>query len=183
MKSLLSGRGGDHCALADGVSSEEDQVMKRSAGLLLYRISSLAPEFFLVHPGGPFWAKKDEGAWSIPKGLYEKGEPPLEAARREFAEETGLSVEGEFVALGEFKQPGGKIISAWLVEADCDPAAVKSNLFSMEWPPRSGKMAEFPEVDRAGWFAPEEAMVKILRGQRAIIECASEKLGSTACTK
>src|SRR5437660_3874948 len=105
--------------------------MKRSAGLLLYRRREGGVEFFLVNPGGPFWAKKDEGAWSIPKGLYEAGEPPLEAARREFAEETGLSVEGDFVPLGEFKQPGGKIVSAWLVEADCDPAAVKSNLFSM----------------------------------------------------
>jgi len=150
--------------------------MKRSAGLLLYRMRAQGPEFFLVHPGGPFWTKKDEGAWSIPKGLYGKDEPPLEAARREFAEETGLSVEGDFLALGEFKQPGGKIVAAWLVEADCDPAAVESNRFSMEWPPRSGKTAEFPEIDRAGWFAPEEAMVKIVRGQKPIIERASQSL-------
>jgi predicted NUDIX family NTP pyrophosphohydrolase len=157
--------------------------MKRSAGLLLVRRRGPEPEFLLVHPGGPFWAKKDEGAWSIPKGLYETGEPPLEAARREFAEETGLPVEGDFIPLGEFRQPGGKIVSAWLVEADCDPAAVRSNLFSMEWPPRSGKMAEFPEIDRAGWFAPEEATVKILRGQRAIIERALQKLDFAARTK
>jgi predicted NUDIX family NTP pyrophosphohydrolase len=157
--------------------------MKRSAGLLLHRTRPHGPEFLLVHPGGPFWAKKDEGAWSIPKGLYETGEPPFEAARREFAEETGLPVEGDFIPLGEFRQPGGKIVSAWLVEADCDPAAVRSNLFSMEWPPRSGKTAEFPEIDRAGWFAPEEAAVKILRGQRAVIERAMQKLDFAARTK
>lgn len=151
--------------------------MKRSAGLLLYRIRPTGPEFFLVHPGGPFWAKKDESAWSIPKGLYEEGEPPLKTAKREFGEETGLSVEGDFVPLGEFKQPGGKIVSAWLVEAECDPTAVKSNLFSMEWPPRSGKMAEFPEIDRAGWFAPGEAAIKIHRGQKPIIARAMQRLG------
>jgi len=134
------------------------------------------PEFFLVHPGGPFWAKKDEGSWSIPKGLYEPGEEPLRAARREFAEETGFSVEGEFVSLGDFKQPGGKILSAWLAQADCDADAVKSNHFTMEWPPRSGKMAEFPEVDRAGWFLPDEAMRKILRGQTAILDQALKQL-------
>ena len=106
----------------------------------------------------------------------EKGEPPLEAAKREFAEETGLCVDGDFVALGDFKQPGGKVVSAWLVEADCDPAAVRSNLFSMEWPPRSGKTAEFPEIDRAGWFSPEGTMAKILRGQKPIIERALEQL-------
>jgi predicted NUDIX family NTP pyrophosphohydrolase len=153
--------------------------MKRSAGLLLHRVRPQGREFFLVHPGGPFWAKKDEGAWSIPKGLYEAGEPPLEAARREFAEETGLSVEGEFCPLGEFKQPGGKVVSVWLVEADCDPAAVKSNLFTMEWPPRSGKTAKFPEIDRAGWFSPEEAMRKILKGQQLIVQRALEELGRT----
>ena len=150
--------------------------MIRSAGLLLFRRRGPEFEFFLVHPGGPFWAKKDVGAWSIPKGLYEKGESPLEAAKREFAEETGLCVDGDFVALGDFKQPGGKVVSAWLVEADCDPAAVRSNLFSMEWPPRSGKTAEFPEIDRAGWFSPEGTMAKILRGQKPIIERALEQL-------
>lgn len=154
--------------------------MKRSAGLLLFRRRSAGPEFFLVHPGGPFWARKDQGAWSIPKGLYDEGEPPLEAARREFGEETGLAVDGDFVLLGEFKQPGGKIVSAWLVESDCDPGALKSNVFSMEWPPRSGKKAEFPEVDRAGWFAPQEALVKILSGQKPIIERALERLGTGA---
>ena len=153
--------------------------MKRSAGLLLFRSRVTGPEFFLVHPGGPFWAKKDEAAWSIPKGLYEEGEAPLDAAKREFAEETGLSVDGDFVPLGEFKQPAGKIILAWLVESDCDPGALKSNLFSIEWPPRSGKMAEFPEADRAGWFSAEEAVVKIHRGQRPIVERAMQRLGAT----
>ena len=155
--------------------------MKRSAGLLLYRRNGDVREFFLVHPGGPFWAKKDEGAWSIPKGLYEEGEPPLEAAKREFTEETGLVVDGHFIPLGEFKQPGGKIVSAWLVEADCDASAVQSNLFAIEWPPRSGKMTEFPEIDRAAWFTASEAMVKILRGQKPMLEHAMEQLGSGIC--
>ena len=150
--------------------------MKRSAGLLLYRLRPDGPEFFLVHPGGPFWTKKDAGAWSIPKGLYEDGEQALAAAKREFAEETGLAVEGDFLLLGEFRQPGGKLVSAWLVEADCDPGAVRSNTFTLEWPPRSGRMAEFPEVDRAGWFSPPDALVKILRGQQPIIERAMERI-------
>lgn len=150
--------------------------MKRSAGLLLFRRRGSGFEFFLVHPGGPFWAKKDDGAWSIPKGLYEDGELPLEAARREFREETGFAIEGNFVSLGEFKQGSGKLVSAWLVEADCDPDAVTSNRFSVEWPPRSGRMTEFPEIDRAGWFAPEEAAIRIHRGQKPFIEIAFERL-------
>lgn len=153
-------------------------MAQRSAGLLLFRRRGKAIEFFLVHPGGPFWAKKDEGAWSIPKGLYVGGEEPLAAARREFREETGLRVEGDFIALGEFRQPSRKVISAWMVEADCDASGVRSNLFEMEWPPRSGKRAEFPEVDRAGWFAPADAFVKILRGQKPILARALERLGN-----
>jgi predicted NUDIX family NTP pyrophosphohydrolase len=151
-------------------------MARRSAGLLLVRRRGAAPEFFLVHPGGPFWAKKDEGAWSIPKGLTLEGEEPLDAAKREFREETGFAVEGEFAGLGEFRQPGGKVISAWMVEADCDAAKVKSNMFALEWPPRSGKTAEFPEVDRAGWFGPPEAFVRILRGQKPILEMALKLL-------
>ncbi|HEX4079623.1 MAG TPA: NUDIX domain-containing protein [Rhizomicrobium sp.] len=151
-------------------------MAQRSAGLLLFRRQGAAPGFFLVHPGGPFWAKKDEGAWSIPKGLYAESEEPLDAARREFREETGFGVEGEFVGLGEFRQPGGKVISAWMIEADCDAAMVKSNIFTLEWPPRSGKTAEFPEVDRAGWFDSPEAFVKILHGQKPILERALELL-------
>lgn len=154
--------------------------MKRSAGLLVFRRRRAGIEFFLVHPGGPFWAKKDESAWSIPKGLYETDESPLEAAKREFREETGLPIEGEFVPLGEFRQPGGKVVAAWLVESDFEAAAVRSNMFSMEWPPRAGKMAEFPEIDRAGWFAPEEAAVKILRGQKPIVDHALKWLGTRA---
>ena len=154
-----------------------DHMAKRSAGILMYRWKDREPELFLVHPGGPFWAKKDDGAWSIPKGLYEAGEDPLAAARREFEEETGCIPQGEFFELGGFKQPGGKEIRAWAVEGDCDLSNFKSNLFSMEWPPRSGKMQEFPEVDRAAWFRPHEAMRKVLRGQLPILTTLLERLG------
>jgi predicted NUDIX family NTP pyrophosphohydrolase len=145
-------------------------LAQRSAGLVVFRKAGVTPEFFLVHPGGPFWAKKDDGSWSIPKGLYEEGEDALTAAKREFTEETGQSVDGEFTGLGDYRQPSGKIISAWAVEGDCDAAAIKSNLFSMEWPPKSGKTAEFPEVDRAGWWTPRDALIKITKGQRPILE-------------
>ena len=155
-------------------------MKQRSAGLLLYRLSETVPEFFLVHPGGPFWAKKDEGAWSIPKGLCDEAEEPLEAAEREFCEETGLPIAGNFEALGEFRQPSGKVILAWMVEADCDASAVTSNPFAVEWPPRSDKMVEFPEVDRAGWFGPPEAFAKILRGQKPILETAPTRISKTA---
>ena len=140
-----------------------------SAGILLYRRRGGAIEVLLVHPGGPFWARKDEGAWSIPKGLYQAGEDALAAARREFHEETGSEVKGEAIRLGAFRQPSGKIVEAWAVEGDLDPATVKSNTFSLEWPPRSGKMREFPEVDRAGWFSPDAAARKLLKGQRTIL--------------
>jgi len=151
-------------------------MKQRSAGLLPYRWREAVPEFLLVHPGGPFWAKRDQGAWSIPKGLYADDEAPLDAAKREFAEETGFSVAGEFIALGEFRQPSGKSITAWAVESDCDPDAAKSNTFTIEWPPKSGRMAEFPEVDRAAWFASSEAFHKILRGQKPIIEAALARI-------
>ncbi|TIT47767.1 MAG: NUDIX domain-containing protein, partial [Mesorhizobium sp.] len=127
-------------------------MAKRSAGLLIYRRSGGDIEVLLVHPGGPFWAKKDDGAWSIPKGLVDQGEDELAAARRETGEELGMKVEGAFARLGDYRQPGGKIVSAWSVEADIDVTAISSNTFTMEWPPRSGSMKEFPEVDRAGWF-------------------------------
>jgi predicted NUDIX family NTP pyrophosphohydrolase len=143
---------------------------KKTAGLLLYRARDPGLEVFLVHPGGPFWAKKDHGAWSIPKGELQEGEDPLNAAKREFQEETGFSVEGNFVPLTPLKQRGGKVVYAWAVEADCDPDAIKSNMFSMEWPPRSGKRQEFPEVDRAGWFTLEVAKQKILPGQVGFLE-------------
>src|SRR5262245_55279201 len=134
---------------------------KTSAGLLLYRKKSHVLEVFLVHPGGPFFVKKDIGAWSIPKGEIEEGEDALAAARREFGEETGFRIEGEFLPLAPITQKSGKIVKAWAVSGDCDPAQMKSNTFTLEWPPRSGRMQEFPEVDRAGWFGLGEAKQKI----------------------
>jgi predicted NUDIX family NTP pyrophosphohydrolase len=142
---------------------------KLSAGILLYRQRKSATEFFLVHPGGPFWARKDEGAWSIPKGEYAEGEDPLKAARREFMEETGSEVNGDFGALTPVKQKSGKIVHAFYVEGDLDERNLVSNLFEMEWPPRSGKKASFPEVDRGGWFTLGEAKKKILPGQLPIL--------------
>src|SRR4051812_9108430 len=145
-------------------------MAKRSAGILLYRRTGPEPEVLLVHPGGPFWAKKDDGAWSIPKGLFEPGEDPLAAAQREFLEETGCVPQGDFLLLGEFRQPGGKIVSAYAVEGDFDLAGFRSNAFSMEWPPRSGRQQEFPEADRAAWFTLPEAMRKVSKGQVAAVE-------------
>jgi predicted NUDIX family NTP pyrophosphohydrolase len=144
-------------------------MAKISAGILLCRGAPAGVEVMLVHPGGPFWAKKDAGAWSIPKGLADEGEDLLEAAKREFLEETGMTVEGEFLELGAHKQAGGKTVVAWACEADFDPALLKSNMFTLEWPPRSGKTAEFPEVDRAAWYSIDEALEKINKGQRPII--------------
>ncbi|HJV66057.1 MAG TPA: NUDIX domain-containing protein [Geomonas sp.] len=145
-------------------------MSKTSAGLLMYRRRDHQLELFLVHPGGPFWAKKDAGSWSIPKGEYQGGDDPLQAARREFQEETGFQVEGEFRELNLVRQPGGKQVRAWAVEGDCDAGGIISNLFSMEWPPRSGRKAEFPEVDRAGWFSVEVSREKILKGQLPFID-------------
>lgn len=136
----------------------------------MFRLRPGGIEVLLVHPGGPFWAKKDLGAWSIPKGEYAPEEDPLDAARREFTEEIGVPPQGEFIALQPVKQSGGKVVTAWAFEGDCDPAGVKSNSFAMEWPPRSGRMQEFPEIDRAAWFAVEEAKQKINKGQRALLE-------------
>lgn len=145
-------------------------MAKRSAGILLYRRRDERLEIFLVHPGGPFWAKKDLGAWSIPKGEYQEDEDPFEVAKREFEEETGAAIEGEFAPLGEVKQAGGKIVSCWAIEGDCDPATLRSNTFQMEWPPRSGKQKEFPEVDRWEWFVFPEAEKRILPGQRPFLQ-------------
>ncbi len=136
----------------------------------MYRRRNTAVEVLLVHPGGPFWAKKDDGAWSLPKGIIDPGEDDLLAAIREFEEETGFAAEGDFIALTPRRQPSGKIISAWAIEGDCDPSAMKSNTFTMEWPPRSGNMAEFPEADRIEWFDIESAKTKIIKGQRGFIE-------------
>ena len=151
-------------------------MAKRSAGLLLYRLKNGQPEVLLVNPGGPYWAKKDDGAWSIPKGEYTEGEEPLAAARREFEEEMGICPEGEAIPLGTIRQPGGKFVTAFAMEGDLDAAAIRSNTFSMEWPPRSGRMQTFPEVDRAGWFGKEEAERKILRGQLPILRALWERL-------
>ena len=145
-------------------------MAKQSAGLLMFRRRRGAIELLLVHPGGPYWARKDDGAWSIPKGFVEEGEDTLVAAKREFEEETGQRPAGQLIALGTFKQPSGKQVSAFAVEGEFDLASFKSNNFALEWPPRSGRMQEFPEADRAGWFGRTEALVKILKGQRPIIE-------------
>ena len=142
---------------------------KKSAGLLMYRRRRGVLEVFLVHPGGPFWQKKDVGSWSIPKGEYMPGEDPLEAAKREFQEETSFKVLGEFIPLTPRKQPSGKVISAWAFEGDGDASAIKSNTFQMEWPPRSGRQQEFPEVDRAGWFSIPAAKEKIIKGQSGFL--------------
>jgi predicted NUDIX family NTP pyrophosphohydrolase len=142
---------------------------KSTAGILLYRRCEEL-EVFLVHPGGPFWAKKDLGAWSLPKGEIGEGEDPLEAAKREFTEETGFPIAGEFHPLAPVKQTGGKRVYAWAVEGDCDPAQVRSNLFSMAWPPKSGKTQEFPEVDRAAWFSIAEARKRILAPQAGFLD-------------
>lgn len=150
----------------------------RSAGILVFRRPpGGGVEMFLAHPGGPFWAKKDDGAWSIPKGLLAEGESPEAAARREFAEETGVAIDGALIALGEFRQPGGKIVTAFAVEGDIDPATINSNTFVVEWPPRSGRTAEFPEIDRAGWFDPDTAMRKVVKGQRPILDALLVRLG------
>jgi len=150
---------------------------KTSAGLLAYRRSGLHLEVFLVHPGGPFWAKKDAGAWSIPKGEFTDGEDPLTAAQREFHEETSFAIAGPFTPLTPVKQPGGKIVHAWFVPApDLDASAIRSNTFSLEWPPRSGKTREFPEVDRAAWFDLATAQKKILTGQLPLLEELRGKL-------
>ena len=135
----------------------------------MYRRGAQGLEVLLVHPGGPFWAKKDLGAWSIPKGEYSKGDEPLATAIREFAEETGIRSLGELTPLGEITQPGRKIVTAFALEGDFDPTTLKSNTFELEWPPKSGRRATFPEVDRAGWFSLETARTKILPGQREFI--------------
>ena len=145
-------------------------MAKRSAGLIVYRRQEDGVEVFLVHPGGPFWAKKDLGAWSIPKGEYEEGEEGLDVARREFLEETGFAAEGDFIEVGTIKQAGGKVVKAWAVEGEFDAALLRSNVFEMEWPPRSGRLQEFPEVDRGGWFSIEEARGRILKGQVGLLE-------------
>jgi predicted NUDIX family NTP pyrophosphohydrolase len=149
-----------------------------SAGILLYRYSGEILEVFLVHPGGPYWRGKDAGAWSIPKGELEEGDDALAAAQREFLEETGSRASGEFIPLDPLRLKSGKIVHAWALRGDIDASAILSNTFSMEWPPRSGRQQEFPEVDRGGWFTMEAAREKILPGQLGFIDQLQEHLSS-----
>jgi predicted NUDIX family NTP pyrophosphohydrolase len=152
-------------------------MARLSAGILMFRRLRGEVEVLLAHPGGPFWAKKDLAAWSLPKGEYPEGADAFAAALREFEEETGVRPAGEFIPLGQARQPSGKLVAAWALEGDCDPAAIKSNTFSMEWPRGSGTVREYPEVDRAGWFALAEARRKILPGQVAFLDRLSQHLG------
>jgi len=151
-------------------------LTKKSAGLLLFRQVAGAIEVLLVHPGGPFWARKDQGAWSIPKGEFSEHEDPFHAALREFKEEIGEAVTGAFVELQPQRQAGGKIVYAWAVRSEFEPARLRSNTFSMEWPPRSGRHQVFPEIDRAAWFGLDLARVKILRGQVGFLDELESKL-------
>lgn len=142
---------------------------KQSAGILLYKTTGQTHQVFLVHPGGPFFKNKDEGAWSIPKGEYLDNEDALTAAKREFEEETGMAVDGDFTALKPVKLKSGKVISAWALQGEIDPENIRSNTFEIEWPPASGKMQAFPEVDRAGWFSIAEAELKLNPAQVPLI--------------
>jgi predicted NUDIX family NTP pyrophosphohydrolase len=150
---------------------------ERSAGILLYRVEGHGLEVLLVHPGGPFFARKDDGAWGIPKGLYKDDEEPLAAARREFAEELGSPCpDGPALDLGEIRQKNGKRVTAWALEGDLDAGTITSNTFTIEWPPRSGRRQEFPEIDRAGWFTLDAARVKILAAQAPLLDRLAEAL-------
>jgi predicted NUDIX family NTP pyrophosphohydrolase len=152
-------------------------AIAESAGIVLYRRGASGLEVLLVHPGGPYWASKDEGAWTIPKGEIDPGEAPLDAAKRELAEETGVVVDGPFMALEPIRQKAGKRVTAFACEGDCDAAAIRSIRFSMEWPPRSGQMREFPEVDRAAWFSLGDARRKINPAQFALLEELAARVG------
>lgn len=150
---------------------------RKSAGLLMYRQKAGFLEVLLIHPGGPFWAKKDVGCWSIPKGECLEHELPFDAALREFHEETGLTPDGEFIELTEIKQTGGKRVKAWAFAGDCDPSTIHSNTFLLEFPPKSGKFQSFPEVDRADWFSIAAAKQHIVKGQIALLEELEQRLG------
>ena len=151
-------------------------MKQQSSGLLLFRRRATGLEVLLVHPGGPFWSRKDIGAWSIPKGGHEPGETPIDAARREFREETGFSVDGPFLPLTPVRQAGGKLVTAWAVEGDLDASAVHSTTFTMEWPPKSGRQKEFPEIDRAGWFGVDAAREKLVAAQTEFLDRLLERL-------
>jgi predicted NUDIX family NTP pyrophosphohydrolase len=153
---------------------------KESAGLVMYRVLSGRLEFLLVHPGGPFWKNKDAGAWSIPKGELEPGEEPFAAAQREFEEELGFKPSGPFIALAPVRQKSGKLVRAWAFEGNCDPAAITCNTFEMEWPPRSGRLQQFPEVDRAGFFDFGQAAERINPGQLPLLHELTRKLRDKA---
>jgi len=152
-------------------------VSRRSAGILLHRQGAEGRQVLLVHPGGPFWARRDEGAWSIPKGEYDDGEEPLACALREFEEELGSALEhaGDLVPLGEVRQRNRKLVTAWAAEGDLDPRAVRSNAFTMEWPPRSGRMQAFPEIDRAEWFTLARAREKLIEAQVPFLDRLEER--------
>jgi predicted NUDIX family NTP pyrophosphohydrolase len=151
---------------------------KKSAGILAFRKTKTGIEIFLMHPGGPFWKKKDTGAWSIPKGELSDNEDEEQAARREFEEETGFTVSGELIPLKPVKQKNGKVVAVWAVEQDLDAEKIKSNMFEMEWPPKSGKYQQFPEMDRAAWFTVEEAGSKMFEGQAPLLDELLKKLSS-----
>jgi predicted NUDIX family NTP pyrophosphohydrolase len=152
---------------------------RRSAGILLYRLSGAEPEVLIVHPGGPFWANKDAGVWSIPKGEYDDTEEPLVCALREFEEETGTAIDpAEPIELGTVKQKSGKLVIAWAAEGDLDADAIRSNTFRTQWPPGSGRWATFPEVDRAGWFRLDEAREKLNPAQAEFVDRLEERLGT-----
>jgi predicted NUDIX family NTP pyrophosphohydrolase len=152
-------------------------MTKRSAGLLMYRLSRGPLEVFLVHPGGPYWVRKDKGAWTLPKGELAEGEDPLTAARREFHEETGFAVTEPLFALGEIRQRSGKVVSAWAFEGDADPAALRSNTYELEWPPRSGQRVTAPEIDRGDWFSMEKAREYLLPAQLPLLDALQKLLG------
>ncbi len=158
------------------MASYTSRMPKVSAGLLMYRRRGGGVEILLVHPGGPLWAKRDYGAWSIPKGEVDPGEDELAAARREFEEETGFEASGKFLPLGEIRQKSGKLVRAWAFEGNCDPHTLRSNTFRMEWPPRSGREQEFPEIDRAEFFALDEARRRINPAQVPLLDHLEEKL-------
>ena len=155
-------------------------MTKRSAGILLFRKSHDGVELLLAHPGGPFWASKDAGVWSIPKGEYDETEDAQTAARREMWEETGIVVSGQLIELGTYRQPSGKLVSAWATEGDFDPRDLKSNNCQVEWPPKSGRLIDVPEIDRAAWFSVEEALTKITKGQIPIVQALAKKLSDGA---
>ena len=156
-------------------------MAKQSAGILLFRKKNGGTEVLLVHPGGPFWARKDAGAWSIPKGEFAEGEESLAAAKREFAEELGRPApKGELIELGQAKQSSGKIAYAWAVEADFDATNITSNSFQVEWPPKSGQQQEFPEVDRAAWFSIQTARTKLVKDQSSLLQVLARHLGEQA---